>query len=175
MTFMLLAAAFLNLGQVSKPADDFAFRLEYGSCTTDVLDTFQRAFVRDLGSRVPGVSIPLMLPQESLDVAYQSITSAHFFDYPSDFQTRPATNCSVTLTASGSTISCPGISGFAPANHYRLEVRDAGARHVVSWRDGIAPSTEEANRLRTMFATIIDIIRRLPQVQRLPVAQVGCG
>ena len=48
----VLMAAFLTLSQGQKPPDDFAFRLEYGMCTTDVLDTFQSVFVRDMGGRV---------------------------------------------------------------------------------------------------------------------------
>jgi hypothetical protein len=174
MKSILLTAALLILGQASKPADDFAFRLEYGLCTTDVLDTFQGVFVRDSGVRA--ISIPLKLPQESLDAVFQAIMTARFFDYPSDFRTKARSNCIVTPnTSGGATVECSGISGFGPANHYRLEVRNAGAMHVVSWRDGIAPSTDEANQLRTMLATIIDMVRRLPQVQRLPVAQVACG
>jgi hypothetical protein len=173
---MLLTAAFLTLGQAATPAADFSLRLEYGVCTTDVLDTFQSVFVRDLGGRVPALSIPLMVPQRSLDVAFQAIVAAQFFDYPTDFRTTPTSNCTVTPNASGgSAVSCSGISGFAPADHYRLTVRNAGVTHTASWQDSIAPSTEQANRLRTMLHTIIEMIRGLPEVQGLPLAQVACG
>jgi len=115
------------------------------------------------------------LPKESLDAVFREITTARFFDYPSDFRTTSAGNCIATPDTRGGSTACSGASGFAPANHYRLEVRNAGVTHAVSWRDSIAPSTEEANRLRTLLTTIVDMVGGLPQVQRLPVAQVGCG
>ena len=166
------AFAFLSSGQAPTPARDFAFRLEYGLCTTDVLDTFEGVFVRDLGMRVSAVSIPLTLPQRSIDVVFQAVIAAHFFDYPADFRIKPTSNCTVTPNGG----SCGGVSSvFAPADHYRLTVRSDGVSHTVSWHDSIAPSTEEANRLRDMLHVIIEMIRGLPEVQRLPLAQVGCG
>ena len=173
-TLVIVAAILLPPGQA---ADDFAFRLEYGLCTTDVLDTFQGTYVRDLGSRVPSVSIPLTFPQHSRDVVYQAIVATHFFDYPSDFRITPPSNCTAKPTASGGSImECGGsVSVFAPGNHYKLTVRNAGVTHTVSWQDSIKPSTEQADRLRQMLQTIIDTTRALPEVQRLPRAQVGCA
>jgi len=176
MLTVLTALAFLGLGQERKPPGDFSFRLEYGLCTTDVLDTFQGVFVRDLGRTVPAVSIPLALSQESFDQAYRAVAAADFFNYPADIRTTPKSTCTGTPTASGGgTVSCSGIRGFAPAHHYRLTVRDAGVTHTVSWHDNIAPSTQEAIRLRHMLNVIVELIRALPQVQRLPLAQVGCA
>ena len=175
MTVLILAAAILGLGQAPTPADDFAFRLEYGVCTTDVLDTFQGTFVRDLGGPVPPLSIPLTLPQPSRDMALQAVLDARFFDYPSEFRTTPP-SCTVKTNAiGGSWAECPGVSAFAPSNHYKLTVRNAGVTHTVSWQDGIRPSTEQADRLRQMLQTIIEMVRALPELQRLPGAQVGCA
>jgi hypothetical protein len=173
MMFMVLTAAFLSVGQGSKPAGDFAFRLEYGLCTTDVLDTFQGVFVRDLGSRV--ASIPLALSRESLDAAFQAIATAHFFDYPSSVWTKPTSDCIVTPnTGGGSTVTCSAIGAASPASHYKLTVQNAGVTHTVSWWDN-APSTEPTNRLRTMFNNIVELIRGMPQVRRLPLPQALCG
>jgi hypothetical protein len=176
MLTLLIALAFLRPGQEHTRPSDFAFRLEYGVCTTDVLDTFQGTFVRDLSAMVPAVSIPLALPEESLDEAYRAIVAAGFFKYPPDFRTSPKTACTRTPIADGvGAVSCFGITGFAPAHHYRLTVREAGVTHTVSWHDNTAPSTEEADRLRHMLNVIVEMIRALPQVRRLPLAQVGCA
>lgn len=173
---VLTALAFLGLGQDGRPPSDFSFRLEYGLCTTDVLDTLQGVFVRDLGRTVPAVSIPLALPQESFDEAYRAIVAADFFKYPVDFRTTPKSTCRSTPNASGGgTVSCSGIRAIAPAHRYRLTVRHTGATHTVSWHDGIAPSTDEANRLRHMLNVIVGLVRALPEVQRLPLARVGCA
>ena len=168
----LVVAAVLGLGQTPTAPDDFAFRLEYGVCTTDVLDTFQGTFVRDLGGPVAPLSIPLMLPQHTRELAFQAVVVAHFLDYPSDFVIKPTSNCAVTSSGG----SCGGsISVFAPAYHYKLTVQSAGVTHTVSWQDNTRPSTEEADRLRNLLLSIIEMIRALPDVQRLPRAQVGCG
>jgi hypothetical protein len=172
---ILVTAAFLSLGRARTPVDDFAFRLEYGVCTNDVLDTFERVYVRDLTAMVPPLSIPLTLPQRSSDLVFGAVVAAHFFDYPTDFRTIPNNPCTVTRNANGATsVSC-GSSAFAPAEHYRLTVRAAGVTHTVSWHDAIRPSSDEADRLRTLLNTITEMIRALPEVQRLPLAQVGCG
>ena len=173
MALLILAVVFLTPGQAP---DDFAFRLEYGLCTTDVLDTFQGRFVRDMGSTVAPASIPLLLPQPSRETVYQAIVAAQFFDYPSDFRTTPPRNCTAKENASGgSIVECAGgVTVFAPAHHYKLTVRNAGATHTVSWQDSIRLPNEQADRLRQMLQTIIETIRALPEVQRLPRAQVGC-
>lgn len=68
-----------------------------------------------------------------------------------------------------------GHIAFAPAMHYKLETRIRGVAHVVSWRDGIKPSTAEADRLRSLFTKIISLIASHPDVKRLPQARVGCA
>jgi hypothetical protein len=91
---------------LSKPSD-FGMRFEFGRCTTDVLDTFQGVFMRDMGSpNAPVVSSAVNVPAEALAAAWRAITAAQFFDYQSNFR--------VT-----------GNSVFAPAIHYRLAARGA--------------------------------------------------
>jgi hypothetical protein len=176
MLILVAALAFVSFGQRQTPPSDFAFRLEYGFCNTDVFDTFQDIFVRDMGGMVPAVSIPLVLPRESFIDAYRAIVVADFFNYPSEFHTKPKSTCTSTPHAGGgATVSCSGITGFAPAWHYRLTVRNSGVTHSVSWRDNTSPYTEEASRLRQMLDAIIEMVRAMPQVQRLPLAQVGCA
>jgi hypothetical protein len=175
MLILVTAAAFLTLGQALTSVGDFAFRLEYGSCTNDVLDTFEGVYVRDLRAMVPPLSIPLTLPQRSIDLVFDAVIAAHFFDYPTDFRTIPRNPCTGTRNANGATTVSCGSSAFAPAEHYKLTVRAAGVTHTVSWHDAVRPSSDEADRLRTLLNTITEMIRALPEVQRLPLAQVGCG
>jgi len=89
MSMVFAALAVLSLSQDLRPPNDFAFRLEYGVCTTDVIDTFDYVFVGDLGTRSPAVSISVALPHESRDAVYRAITAAEFFSYPSEFRTTP--------------------------------------------------------------------------------------
>jgi hypothetical protein len=141
--------------QASAPAD-FAIRFAFGVCTRDVLDTFTGVFVRDMGSGEAAVPVPVTLPSDVLHAIYQAVVETKFFDYPPEFSVR-------------------GNSVFAPADHYRLEVRSAGITHTVSWRDGIRPSTPEADRLRDLFTMIRRLVSDRPEVKRLPVARVGCA
>jgi hypothetical protein len=137
------------------PPADFALRLSYGVCTRDVLDTFKGIFVRDMGSREPALSIPLVFPGESLRMIYTDVVAAKFSDYPEVFRV-------------------PGL-GIQPEMHYTLETRISGVGHVVTWSDGrIMPSTSEADRLRHLFTEIISIVDNHPDVKRLPQAKVHC-
>jgi hypothetical protein len=141
---------------VSTEADDFAVRFAYGLCTTDVLDTLKGTFVRDMGSPAPALSVPLVLPAESLRRIYADVLTARFSDYPELFRVQ-------------------GHIGFAPTMHYKLETRVGGAAHAVTWVDGIKPSTPEADRLRDLFTKLISLITAHPDVKRLPQAKVGCA
>jgi hypothetical protein len=130
--------------------------VEFGLCTTDVLDTFKGVFIRDMGSREPAISIPIDLSNELLRLMHREIVAARFSEYPADFHVR-------------------GSIGFAPAMRYSLETRIDGTSHSVTWRDGIKPSTPDADRLRNLFMTIKSVITDHPDVSRLPQARVGCG
>jgi hypothetical protein len=72
---------------LSKPSD-FGMRFEFGLCTTDVLDTLQGVFMRDMGSRAPLVSRAVNVPAEALAAAWRAISEAQFFDYQSNFRVR---------------------------------------------------------------------------------------
>ena len=135
---------------------DFAIRFAYGLCTTDVLDTSNGSFVRDMGLREPTVSIGLVFPRESLRAIYDELVAARFFEYPTTFH------------VSGST------AFVSPAMHYRLEVRSGGATHTVTWIDGNRPSNPEADRLRDLFTRLITLVEEHPSVKGLPRARVGC-
>ena len=139
------------------PADraaDFGFRFEYGLCASDVLDTFKAIFIREMKPE-PELAVPLTLERGSLSDIRRAIADARFFDYPSVFR--------------------PGDPNFAPGNHYRLTVQDAGRRHSVFWHDNARPSTPEADRLRQLFTTIKQVIAAHPKVQQLPRANAACG
>jgi hypothetical protein len=137
------------------PPADFAIRFEYGSCTTDVLDTFRGVFVRDMGDGNAAASVPVVLPSGSLNAVYHDVLAAGFFAYPAEFRAN-------------------GAAEFKPAMHYRLRVRSGGQIHTVSWTDGNRASTAEADRLRGLFTRMIKLIADQPNVKRLPPARVGC-
>jgi hypothetical protein len=134
---------------------DFAIRVEYGRCSTDVLDTFNEVFVREMGGRSPAVSIPVVLSAESMSAIYRDVVAAEFFSYPSEFRVH-------------------GTSEFGPAMHYRLQVRSEGGTHIVTWTDGTGPSTPEANRLRDLLTRMVKLITDQSDVKRLPLARGAC-
>jgi hypothetical protein len=134
---------------------DFAIRLEYGRCSTDVLDTFNGVFVREMGGQNPAVSIPVVLSDESMSAIYRDVVETEFFSHPTEFGVH-------------------GTSESGPAMHYRLQVRSGGATHIVTWTDGTGPSTPEANRLRDLLARMVKLITDQSDVKRLPLARVAC-
>lgn len=58
---------------------EFAFRFEYGLCTSEVLDTFKGIFSREM-KPAPDASVPLTLEVESLKRIHRAIADARFFE-----------------------------------------------------------------------------------------------
>jgi hypothetical protein len=133
--------------QVRAPAD-FAFRFEFGVCTTDVMDTFENVFTRDAKSeQYPATSVSVVLPPASVQEIYDAFVAARFFEYPAEFH----------VDSSSFTF---------PSNHYRLDVRSNGARHVVSWSDDAGNSTPQADRLRSFLKKMEALIWERPEIQQ---------
>jgi len=61
-----------------------------------------------------------------------------------------------------------------PYTTYRLEVRNGGVVHTVSWKDAYKPTTVEANRLRDLFSMMLGFIHEHPEYKRLPRPIGGC-
>ena len=132
---------------------DFSLRLEFGICTTDVIDTFKGEYVRDLGNGET-ISTRVSLSKTQTAKLYDLVNQAGFFDYPLVF--RPQ-----------------GSAGFEPHDHYRLEVRNGGATHSVSWDEGDSTSSD-AQRFRDLLRGVIRVFSEMPAVRALPHAKVLC-
>jgi len=159
MRFTLLICAIalckpLVAGQSGGVPQDFGLRLAFGACTTDVADTFEGRYVRDLGFG-KNASATLPVSDAELRRLDELITSASFFDYPSDF--RPA----------GSDLVEPHLKVV-------LKVRRNGVTHTVSWRDANHSSIPEAARLRTLVTELMKLFRAMPAVAQLPKADAIC-
>jgi hypothetical protein len=142
-------------------AGDFGFRFQVGDCLTETFDTFTGVFTKDLGGEPPrSATVQLSLPDAQMGTIYQTIDKIGFFGYPSRFV--GIAEGRRMLTESG------------PARTYRLEVRDAGVVHIVSWNDAFKPTTEEADRLRDLFSMITGFIHEHPEFNRLPRPAAGC-
>jgi hypothetical protein len=161
----LLAAALLTVGVVAprqrpEPVTDFAFRFEYKPCAANTLDTDKNVYIREMGPGAPPISIPLTLSSEQLATVEARIDDIHLFQYPTDFKgVRPGRVETIRTS---------------PSATYRLEVRRAGAVHIVKWDDADTPRSEEANRLLELFNLIIGFIDEHPDVKRLPRPRVVC-
>jgi hypothetical protein len=159
----LAAAFFLAVGsaaaQGAQPAPDFAFRFEFKPCTTNILDTYEKKFIRGMGPADTVVSIPLELSQEQMTAVYEAIANIRFFEYPTTFVGGAGLGETITTT---------------PSTSYQFEVRNAGVVHRVSWDDAHSPRSEAANRLLNLFKMIIGFINDHPDVKRLPTPRVRC-
>jgi hypothetical protein len=166
----LLYAA--NSDTAAAQAGDFGFRFEVGSCpgppvkdlpngVIERLDTFTGVFTENLGGEpARSVTAKISLTDAQMTTIYRTIESIRFFDYPSTFVGVPA-----------------GLQEFittTPSNTYRLEVRNAGVVHGVSWNDGHKPTTVEADRLRDLFSMVLGFIHDHPEFKRLPPRTIGC-
>jgi hypothetical protein len=142
-------------------AADFGFRFQVGDCLTETFDTFTGVFTKDLGGEpARSAPVPLSLPEAQMGTIYQTIEKIRFFDYPSQF-----VGVSKGLHASEES---------GPARTYRLEVRNAGVVHAVSWNDASKPTTDEADRLRDLFSMMLGFIHEHPEFKRLPRPVASC-
>lgn len=124
-------AAADRMGQAS----DFGFRLSVQLCLTETVDTFTSMFTKELGGDPPrSATAQLSLSDAQMGTIYQTMEKIRLFDYPSQFD--------------GVRDGLRAVTVLGPAIRYRLEVRNGGAVHAVSWNDAFKPTTEEADRLR---------------------------
>jgi hypothetical protein len=143
-----------SLGSQSTVPGDFALRLEFGICTTDVIDTFKGTYVRDLGTGRK-VSTHVTVSKALNAELHDLVTQAAFFDYPLVF--RPH-----------------GNGGHEPYDFYRLKVRDAGVTQSVTWDDVMDSTLPEAERFRDLVRHVIRVFREMPAVKALPQQRIGC-
>lgn len=153
---VVLALAILTVGPHGT-ASDFDFRIRYGSCVFDSLDSKQGTFVREVEPDYP-ITLRLTLPTTTKQAIFEAIRDARFFEYPTTFRDQIS----------------DGVVRTMPFVSYQLEVRTSEGTHAVSWDDNITPTSAEAIRLRTMFNKIIVRINALPEVMALPRPNVGC-
>ena len=140
---------------------DFGFRFSAQRCVTESIDTFTGVFTKELGGEPSRTAtVQLSLSDAQMGTIYQTIEKIRFFDYPSPFYGVPK--------------GISTITEFGPASTYRLEVRNDGVVHTVSWNDAFRPTTDEADRLRALFSMITEFIHRDPGFQRLPRENGGC-
>jgi len=140
---------------------DFGFRFQVGDCLTETFDTFTGVFTKDVGgypARI--VTTHISLTDAQMGTIYQTIEKIGFFDYPTQFF--------------GVLHGPRVIQESGPARTYRLEVRNGGVVHAVSWNDAFKPTTEDADRLRALFSMITGFIHEHPDFKRLPRPVASC-
>jgi hypothetical protein len=164
MTVVLLLYAPKGNNVVAQ-AGDFGFRFEVGDCLTERLDTFDGLFTKDLGG-VPAriVTAHIALTDAQMTAIYRTIEDIRFFDYPSTFDGVP------TDVRDG----VRDVITTVPYDTYRLEVRNAGVVHTVSWEDKSKPTTAEADRLRDLFSMVLGFVHEHPAFKVLPRSTMGC-
>ena len=135
-------------------AADFAFQFTFGSCA---LDTTTGLLTHD---RAPRVQVSLTLAEDQMAAIAASLAEIAFFNYPSTFIGTP-----------------PGLTAYsinAAAPTYRMSVQLGEKNHVVTWTDSTRPSTDEADRLRSLFERILGFIGRQPGYAELLAQGADC-
>ena len=144
----------------AQPQADFAFLFAFGTCSTDVLDTFEQTYTREID---PGesVSIPITLTETQMATIYGKMVEINLFDYPEVFQ---------IPVKEGETIGM-----VTPAPSYRFTVRLGEVTKTVTWTDEIVePTSPEADALRELIQLLLQVIESHPEIQRLPQSNILC-
>jgi hypothetical protein len=141
-------------------AQDFGFRYERGSCVKERLDTLKGVFTKNLGGSKT-VTARISLSESEMRIIYEKIQEIGFLNFPSKYE-------------GSAGLGAPGVTMTIPSETYRLEVRNGGIVHTVLWEDDLKPTTEEADRFRSLIDLITGIIHDRPEFKRLPKSNFGC-
>ena len=144
----------------AQPEANFAFLFAFGTCSTDVLDTFEQTYSREIK---PGdsVTIPIALTDAQMASIYQKMVEINFFDYPEVFE---------IPVKEGETYGM-----VTPAPSYRFTVRLGEVTKTVTWTDEIVePTSPEADALRELIQLLLQVIESHPEIQRLPPSNILC-
>lgn len=144
----------------AQPEANFAFLFAFGTCSTDVLDTFEQTYTREIN---PGdsVTIPIALTDAQMASIYQKMVEINFFDYPEVFE---------IPVKEGETYGM-----VTPAPSYRFTVRLGEVTKAVTWADEIVePTSPEADALRELIQLLLQVIESHPEIQRLPQSNILC-
>lgn len=146
--------------QLSEPEPNFAFTFEYGSCNRDILDTFNGTYTKDMIID-PAVTITYRLTNTQAIEIFQKMVEIDLWDYPDVF--------SIATPKHGT------VGIITPVMSYRITVRNGDITKTLFWLDEITePTTMEAERLRSLFSMIIEMIQNSPEYKHLPEPKMGC-
>jgi len=144
-----------------QPEANFAFSFAFGTCNTDVLDTFEHTYTREIDFE-ESVTIPVVLTEAELAKIYRKMVEINFFDYPEVFQ---------IPVKEGETVGM-----VTPAPSYRFVVRLGEVTETVAWTDEIIePNSPEADALRELIQALMQIIESHPDIQGLPRSNRLCA
>ena len=142
--------------RVEQPHKNFSFRFEFG-CTfvPDVYDSFTRLFMRTWVNfpERKEQKVSVVLNERQMDHIHRAIHEINFFDYPPQFVGVQQIERTI--------VTIPHLS-------YLMEVREGGAAHRVRWTDSTKPTTEQADRLRALFSSIMGLLREQSELKKLP-------
>jgi len=144
----------------AQPESNFGFVLEFGRCSMDKLDTFNREFTQD---RVvePSITISMKLTDEQKAMIYGKMVEIDLARYPEVFEVPKPLIGEVVM------ISSP--------HNYALMVQNGESKTSIHWTDIIVqPTTTKADQLRELFRLIIQMVHEYPGYQQLPEVKFGC-
>jgi hypothetical protein len=146
---------------VQNQAENFAFKLSYGSCGTDVIDTFTGTYTKDLIVS-PAVTTTIALSKKDMSSIFDAMQRINIFAYPSEY----------TID----TNEASRVGTIQPQTTYVFIVRNGVTKHSIRWVDNLIvdPYPKEAAALHHVAQLIQEIISQQPEVQQLPIRGGGC-
>jgi hypothetical protein len=139
-----------NITQAQQPPTptDFSVRYEVGDCRAERFDSATEEYVRPMPKEFgpQPLTVRIGLSDMQINTIYRMVTDIGFVDYPSVFK-GTVTDRIVTVN---------------PSSTFRLEVRNGGVSHAVSWTDAHSPTSPEWDRLQALGRTIIGYVHNHP-------------
>jgi hypothetical protein len=149
LTFVLCGVAGRNTDAQQPPLPpDFAVQYEVKDCRAERFDSATGEYVRPMPKEFgpQPLTARIGLTDLQMNTIFRMVTDIGFMDYPAAFKG--------TITDTITTVS--------PSRAYRLEIRNGGVSHAVSFTDAYRPMIPEWYRLHAVVQLIIGFVHGHP-------------
>jgi len=155
---LLLISVFLLSGCTSTsqmlkemPAD-FGFVFRYGVEARNELDTVNGSFTKDLVTAGTATTA-LKLSEEELTLIYYEMQKMNIMSYPEDYEPKTAALIQPEVT---------------PYSTYYFKISYGGQTKEITWHDKNLSNLAGARDMRSLAATITNIVQSKAEYQSLP-------
>lgn len=140
-------------GERELQISDFDLEFKYGITASNVLNTFEGTYTKDMVADPP-ITIDLALSEEEKEEIYLKMVEIDFFDYPDVFSVEVLPDAIMTIVT--------------PHSSYYFRVVYGSQTKELRWDDDIKNPDQQADQLRELIILIRNIVESKEDYKALP-------